>query len=40
MTKEALASMPGWKRNNLKKKVQLFWIKNIIIKSLDNIHFH
>ena len=24
MTKEALASMPGWKRNNLKKKVQLF----------------
>ena len=24
MSKEALAAMPGWKRNNLKKKVQLF----------------
>ena len=24
MSKEALAAMPKWKRNNLKKKVQLF----------------
>ena len=38
MTAEALAQMPKWKRNNLKKKGGLFWQCLLYFKLIKNLH--